>query len=214
MNLIFFKIAREGLQLIFTILIIGWILALLGYLHISLLFLLLTLFLVYFFRDPERIVLQESNAIISPADGKIIEISEETEEEYLNEDTKKISIFLSIFDCHINRFPVSGKVLGTKYYPGKFIMAFKKKASKVNERLLTHIESNTGIQLVMVQIAGLLARRIISYANLESEFNQGEKFGMIKFGSRVDLYLPVSSQIDIELGQKVKAGETVLAWTN
>ena len=212
MNIRLFKVAKEGLPLIFLIGMVGWIIALLGFFKLSFLIFILTLFTLSFFRDPERILFREENAVVSPADGEIIEISDKIEKDYLNRSSKKVSIFLSIFDCHINRFPVAGRVLGTKYYPGNFTMAFKKNSSDVNEKLLTYIETKNGVKLVLVQIAGLVARRIVSYATLGTEFAQGERFGIIKFGSRVDLYLPIESRIEVELNQKVRAGETVLAW--
>lgn len=208
------KVASEGLSLIFLLGAFGWLLSLIGLGFLSFLVLLLTLFTIFFFRDPERFTVEDDNAFYSPADGKVIEISNQQENDHIQQEMKRVSIFLSIFDCHINRFPVSGKVLGTKYSKGRFVMAFRKNASDLNERLSTFIESEGGLKIVMVQIAGLVARRIISNAKLDSSFNQGERFGMIKFGSRVDLYLPVNSRVDVTLGQKVKAGETVLAWVN
>ena len=215
MDLKFFKVAKEGLPIIFSLLIIAWVVALLGYFNLSLLLFALNLFNLFFFRDPERDIIIDSNAVISPADGKVIDISEQIEEHYINNKCKKISIFLSIFDCHINRFPVDGKVFGTKHLDGKYKMAFENDASNENERLITYINNQeNGIKLVVVQVAGFVARRIISYAKLDSEFAQGERFGLIKYGSRGDIYLPLKSKFDVEVGQKVRAGETVLAWIN
>ena len=214
MGLKFFKVAKEGLPIILLFGFIGWVFALLGYFTISILLFIFTLFNLFFFRDPQRSLVIDSNAIISPADGKIVDICEENEEHYLNKNSKRISIFLSILDCHINRFPVTGKVLGTKYIKGRFKMAFDNSASNENERLITFIKNDIGNKIVLVQIAGLIARRIVSYASLDSEFTQGEKFGIIKYGSRIDIFLPVKSKVDIEIGQKVRAGETVLAWIN
>lgn len=212
MDIKVFKVAPEGLATIFLMGAFGWLLALFGLGHFSFLVFLLTLFTVYFFRDPDRLTVEDENAFISPADGKVIDISMQTEKDHTGEEMQRISVFLSIFDCHINRFPVSGKVLATKYSRGKFVMAFKKNASDLNERLSTLIQTESGPKIVMVQIAGLVARRIISAANLDSYFNQGQKFGMIKFGSRVDLYIPGGCRINVTKGQKVTAGETVLAW--
>lgn len=208
------KVASEGLPTIFLLGALGWLLSLLGLNSLSVVFFLLTLFTIFFFRNPNRNTSDKEDAVISPADGKIIEISTHIENDHLNKKCLRISIFLSILDCHINRFPVSGTVLGTKYHEGKFVMAFNKHSSELNERLSTFIKSKSGVELVMVQIAGFLARRIVSDAKLSSEFSQGQKFGMIKFGSRVDLYIPKESKVDVTLGQKVRAGETVLAWLN
>ncbi|MGH7885041.1 MAG: phosphatidylserine decarboxylase family protein [Thermodesulfobacteriota bacterium] len=214
MDIKIFKVASEGLQTIFLLAAIGWLLSLFGFKFLSVLFFILTIFVLFFFRDPERVIVYNSDAFVSPADGRVIEISEHPENDYLEKNYKRISIFLSIFDCHINRFPVSGKVLGTKYHPGRFIMAFKKSSSELNEKLSTFIESTNGIHIVLVQVAGFLARRIISSASLDNEFSQGQRFGMIKFGSRVDLYIPLESRVEVTLGQKVRAGETILAWLN
>ncbi len=208
------KVAREGLSTIFLLGALGWLLSLFGFQSLSFLFFILTLFTLFFFRNPDRKVVEDEKAFISPADGKVIDISNQTEKDHLDKECLRISIFLSILDCHINRFPVSGKVLGTKYHSGKFVMAFNKHSSELNERLSTFIESKSGVQLVITQVAGFLARRIVSDAKLHSEFSQGNKFGMIKFGSRVDLYIPTESNVSVTLGQKVRAGETVLAWVN
>lgn len=212
MDIKLLKVAPEGLTTIFLMGAFGWILALVGLGHFSFLVFLLTLFTVYFFRDPDRFTVEDENVFISPADGKVVDISMQTEKDHTGEQMQRISVFLSIFDCHINRFPVSGKVLATKYSRGKFVMAFKKNASDLNERLSTLIQPDSGPEIVMVQIAGLVARRIVSDAKLDSYFNQGEKFGMIKFGSRVDLYIPGGCRVNVTEGQKVIAGETVLAW--
>lgn len=214
MDLKFYRITKEGLPIIFVFGLAGWIAALSDFQNISFLILLTTAFNIFFFRDPERVLVDEPDAFISPADGKIMSISDVREEKYLNIDTKRISIFLSILDCHINRFPITGKVVGTEYVKGKFNLAYKGSASNENERLITCIENGNGLKIVMVQIAGLVARRIISYANLNSEFKQGEKFGLIKYGSRMDVYIPADSKLYVEVGQKVRAGESVLAWMN
>lgn len=214
MDLKLINVAREGLSTIFLLGALGWLLSLIGFNILSTLVLFLTLFTIFFFRNPDRNVVEDEKAVISPADGKVIDISNQIEEDHLDKECKRISIFLSILDCHINRFPVSGKVLGTKYKSGKFVMAFNKHSSKLNERLSTFIETKSGVRLVIVQVAGFLARRIVSEAKLDSEFSQGSKFGMIKFGSRVDVYVPLESKVEVSLGQKVSAGETVLAWLN
>lgn len=213
MDFQFVRVASEGLGIIYVSAALCILLALLGSLSLFLLFLLLTAFFVFFFRDPEReLPPLEPGSVICPADGKIIDISETFEDDYLKRATRRISIFLSIFDCHINRFPVSGKVVRTTYYPGEFKMAFKSDSSEANERLVTLIECEGGVQVVIVQVAGFLARRIVSRAKFGDVLEIGEKFGIIKFGSRVDVYLPEDVKVGVEVGQKVVAGRTVIAW--
>lgn len=214
MDFRFVRVAGEGLGIIYVSAALSILLALLGSFSLFLIFFLLTAFFVFFFRDPEReLPPLESGSVISPADGKVIDISEVMEDDYLKRNARRISIFLSIFDCHINRSPVSGKVAGTTYYPGKFKMAFKGDSSEDNERLVTLIECEGGVRVVIVQVAGFLARRIVSRAKFGDVLEIGEKFGMIKFGSRVDVYLPedVDVLVQVEVGQKVTAGRTVIA---
>lgn len=213
MDFRFVRVASEGLGIIYVSAALCILFALLGSLSLFLVFLLLTAFFVFFFRDPEReLPPLEPGSVICPADGKIIDISETFEGDYLKRNTRRISIFLSIFDCHINRSPVSGKVVGTIYYPGEFKMAFKGDSSEANERLVTLIECESGVRVVIVQVAGFLARRIVSRAKFGDVLEIGEKFGIIKFGSRVDVYLPEDVKVGVEVGQKVVAGRTVIAW--
>lgn len=191
---------------------LGWLLALFGFYTFSILFLILTICLLFFFRDPDRNITTDPDAVISPADGKVMIINEEKETEFLNKNCVKISIFLSVLDCHVNRFPVSGKVLATKYQPGKYNLAYDTEASDENEKLTTFVQLDSGVKLLFSQVAGFLARRIVSNADVGDYFTQGERFGIIKFGSRMDLYLPEKSVLEINVGDKVKAGETILAW--
>jgi len=206
------RISPEGLPIILLAGLAGWILAFFGYSILSFIIFILTIALVFFFRDPERNTINDPDAVVSPADGKIIKITNANETEFLKRDCLKISIFLSILDCHVNRFPVAGKVLATKYKPGKYHLAYEVEQSEANEQLMTFVELNSGLRIVFSQIAGFLARRIVSYADVGSKFDQGERFGIIKFGSRMDLYLPTGSVPEIREGDKVKAGETILAW--
>ena len=213
MDFRFVRVASEGLSIIYFSVALCILLALLGSFSLFSVFFLLTVSFVFFFRDPQReLPPLEPGSVICPADGKIIDISETFEDGYLKRNTRRISIFLSIFDCHINRFPVSGKVVGTTYYPGKFKMAFKRDSSEANERLVTLIECEDGVRVVIVQVAGFLARRIVSRAKFGDVLEIGEKFGIIKFGSRVDVYLPEDVKVGVEVGQKVVAGRTVIAW--
>lgn len=207
------RVASEGLSIIFASGGLCLIFALLGFFLLFIISVLLTGFFVFFFRDPQRdLPPLDPGSVICPADGEIIDISETFENDYLKQSTRRISIFLSIFDCHINRSPVSGKVVGTTYYPGEFKMAFRKNSSDANERRATLIECEDGVRVVIVQVAGFLARRIVSRAKFGDMLEIGEKFGMIKFGSRVDVYLPEDVKIGVEVGQKVVAGRTVIAW--
>ncbi len=213
-------VASEGFVYIGICAILAWAAAILGFTVLSFILVLLAILNVLFFRDPQRNIPDDANAYLSPADGVIIFVEDSYERDFLNSNELKISISLAVYDCHINRMPVACKVVASKYTPGSFHVANMpswlypskmKKKSDDNERLSTLIETPDGKQVVVSQIAGFLARRIISYAKPEMEFKSGERFGIIKFGSRVDLYLPQGSSLEVEAGQRVWAGETVLA---
>lgn len=202
--------AREGwATILFAILlcVVGW------YWHIALGILssLWLGFCLNFFRNPKRLAQALSKGILSPADGKIIVIAEAEEKEFLKQSRKKISIFMSPLDVHVNRAPVSGLVKNISCQSGKFLAAFDKNASDHNERFATHVVTEGGEDIVFVQIAGWLARRIINYLRPSDTTQQGKIFGLIKFGSRMDIYFPGDYNIKVSLGQKVKAGETWLA---
>jgi phosphatidylserine decarboxylase len=175
----------------------------------------LTVWVFSFFRDPERVTPTSKHLVISPADGLISDISLSSAPSELglgDGEMCKISIFLSVFDVHVNRVPVFGKIKSVLYHPGKFFNATLDKASKDNERNSIVIENaDDGQDIVVVQIAGLLARRIVCYAKAGDNFNSGERFGIIKFGSRVDIYLPKSYHVTCMVGQRSVGGETVLA---
>ncbi|RKY84284.1 phosphatidylserine decarboxylase family protein [candidate division KSB1 bacterium] len=168
------------------------------------------LFTFYFFRDPERIIPPDENAIVSAADGKVVEIKEIVENQYLQSNAKQISVFMSIFNVHVNRIPMSGQVGFFEYRPGKFVKAYKNAASKENEQTVIGIE-NPHCKILIKQIAGILARRIVCHLREGFHVQRGERFGMIKFGSRVDMILPSSAKITVQLNQKVKGGETIIA---
>jgi phosphatidylserine decarboxylase len=206
------KIASEGLVYIAVFGILCWITGLFGLVIISVIFFVITLFIAYFFRDPDRFIPQDPHALVAPADGRIVEVSSAFEETFLGKEMKRIGIFLSITDCHINRSPLNGIVLGTKYIKGKFSLAYSKTASCQNERLSTLIQSEEKENVVLVQIAGFLARRIISYLAIGSQIRRGERFGMIKFGSRVDIYLPLNCEVTCNVGDFVRGGETIIGW--
>jgi len=184
----------------------------LPFVGICLLFLLI--FVAYFFRDPDKVIPQDENLILSPADGVITFIGPSDlppETEVKSIDYNKISIFLSIFDIHINRIPASGKILSCDYVPGKFLNATIDKSSNENERNIVSIETKYNNTLVLVQIAGLIARRIISELQKDQNVTLGDRYGIIKFGSRVDIYIPKKINIHVLEGQKVIGGETILA---
>ncbi|MDC4204995.1 MAG: phosphatidylserine decarboxylase family protein [Candidatus Manganitrophus sp.] len=170
----------------------------------------LTLFCVWFFRDPRRSVPQTEGALVSPADGKVVDISRTEEGRFLNKPAIKISIFLNVFNVHINRVPVAGKVIGVFYNAGRFFAANVPKASLENEQNAVVMEMPSGKRVVCIQIAGLIARRIVCWIKEGSVLNRGERFGLIRFGSRVDLFLPIETEIRVSMGQKVRGGETIL----
>ncbi|TDG95704.1 phosphatidylserine decarboxylase family protein [Cardinium endosymbiont of Culicoides punctatus] len=167
--------------------------------------------LIYFFRDPYRIIHTHDQYILGPADGKILSIQRVYEEEYLQADRIKISIFMSPFNVHVNRFPMSGRIIYFKYHPGKYFVAFHPKSSTHNERTTIVLENEDKQQILFRQIAGFMARRIKFYFKKNDEVRQGEKCGFIKFGSRAEVYLPVDADIQVSVGDKIKGGITVLA---
>lgn len=178
----------------------------------AILFSVLTLFIIWFFRNPERRVPGGNNVVISPADGKIIDISEGVEGRILKKKMVRISIFMNIFNVHVNRIPCSGKISGIFYNHGKFISANRDKASLENEQNAVLLETSNGDKILFVQIAGLIARRIVCWLKKGDNVEKGQRFGLIKFGSRIDVYLPDGVDIKVSLGEKVKAGESVLAF--
>ena len=174
---------------------------------------LLTIWVYYFFRDPERIIIGDDSYLVSPADGEIIKVEEVDGPKELgleNKKFKKISIFMNVFDCHVNRTPCSGIVEDILYKPGKFLNASLDKASEDNERNYYKIKDKNGNDIVVVQIAGLVARRIVCETNKNQELNQGDRIGMIRFGSRADVYYENYEPL-VKVGQTAISGETLLA---
>tara|TARA_B100000767_G_C19552905_1_gene445709 strand:- start:97 stop:744 length:648 start_codon:yes stop_codon:yes gene_type:complete len=175
--------------------------------------LLLSIWVYYFFRDPERIIIENDNYLVSPADGEVIKVEEvdgPKEVGFENKKFKKISIFMNIFDCHVNRTPCAGKVEEILYKPGKFLNASFDKASEDNERNYYKIKDMHGNNIIVVQIAGLIARRIVCETNNGQELKQGDRIGMIRFGSRADIYYENYEPL-VKVGQKTISGETLLA---
>lgn len=173
---------------------------------------ILFFFFIAFFRSPKREGYIQDKAVISPADGKIVVVEETEENEVLKEKCIQVSVFMSVFNVHINWYPIKGVVKYFKHHSGRFQAAYLPKASFENERTTVAIESTSGKTIVVRQIAGALARRIVCYAEVGSESRQGKQMGFIKFGSRVDVFFPVGSRIDVKPGQKVKGKQTILGW--
>lgn len=172
---------------------------------------LLFIFVLNFFRDPERDIPSDDASIVSPADGRVIKADVVRDDRFLGKDVLKICIFMNVFNVHVNRSPASGKVTKVVYNPGKFFNASFDKASLENEQNAVFLKTTGGQVIVFNQIAGLIARRIVCHVNTASALAKGERFGMIRFGSRVDVYLPVGCESAVKAGDKVSAGSTILA---
>jgi len=210
-----YPIAKEGFIFIIPLLALTLFFLLIGYLILGIVFLFLSLFSLFFFRNPKRNPPKDEKAIVSPADGKVIEISSIYEEKFLKKDVIKISIFMNLFNVHINRAPITAKVENIKYTPGKFLPANSRDSSIKNEKNTLLMATQIGFQFLLVQIAGIIARRIVCYAKKGENLLKGEIVGMIRFGSRVDLYIPKDiCEISVKIGEKVKAGETILGYLN
>jgi len=205
-------IAVEGLPFAIPLLILCILLWYFGVRYPALFFSLLTIFVLWFFRNPERVIPQEPSAVISPADGKIIVAEEVSEVRYLKERALKVSIFMNVFNVHVNRAPYSGKVVDVIYNKGKFISANLDKASMDNEQNAVILDIGNGEKIMFVQIAGLIARRIVCYLKPGDSIEKGKRMGLIRFGSRVDVYLPIGSTLNVKIGDKVVAGETILGY--
>ncbi len=177
-------------------------------------FLIFYSLILWFFRNPKRKIIIYDNRILSPADGKVVNIEQVKENEFFKDERIQISIFLSITNIHVTRFPISGKVIYNKYNPGKYLVAWHPKSSEKNERTSVVIRNNNFGDILYRQIAGAVARRIVNYAKTDLEVNQGEDSGFIKFGSRVDIFLPLNSNISIKKGQRVKGGISVISIKN
>ena len=209
---IFPKIHAEG----YKFLVIAGIITIVFYSFsnfLGLIGLVLTIWVYYFFRDPERVIIDNNNYLVSPADGEIIKVEEVDGPKELGLENKKfnkISVFMNVFDCHVNRTPCAGKIEEILYKPGKFVNASLNKASEDNERNYFKIKDTDNNEIIVVQIAGLVARRIVCESNKNQELKQGDRIGMIRFGSRADVYYE-NYQPLVKVGQKAISGETLLA---
>ena len=214
-NTIFPSIHKEGYKFLAISIIVTFIVLLFSK-FLGTILILITIWVYYFFRDPERYPINDDAFLVSPADGLITDISERTgpvELQLENTTYTKASIFMNVFNCHVNRVPSTGKISKIFYKPGKYINASFDKASDDNERNLISILNSKGEELVLVQIAGLIARRIVCEVHEEEEIKQGDKFGIIRFGSRVDLYFD-NYQVMIKKNQTAVGGETIIAKKN
>src|SRR4030042_719308 len=203
------RIVPDGYPFIIVFALITVLVYIFGKPWMAVLPLTITLFMALFFRDPGRTTPGDKGVFISPADGKVILIKDVYEKDYLKSESREISIFMSIFDVHVNRAPCDGTVNLVQHFPGQFLAAHKDAASIKNENTVMFLEGKDG-KILVRQVAGLLARRIVCKVTAGDVLRRGERYGMIKFGSRLDVYLPKDAEIKVKLGDKVKAGETVL----
>jgi len=211
-NILFPKLHREGYRFLAIAGVVTFILLLLSN-FLGIISFIITIWIYYFFRDPERVPISNENYLVSPADGTITQITETNGPKDLGLENKKytkISIFMNVFDCHVNRVPCSGKITKIYYKPGKYINASLDKSSEENERNYIKVKNQKGEELILTQIAGLIARRIVCEVKENEEIKQGSKFGIIRFGSRVDLYFE-NYKVLVNVNQKTISGETLLA---
>jgi len=208
------KLHKEGQKFLIISLIVTFIFLLFSK-FLGLIGIIITIWVFYFFRDPERFPIKDNNFLLSPADGMICQIQENIpgppEFSLENQKYTKVSVFMNVFNCHVNRFPIDCKVDEVFYKPGEYLNASLDDASLKNERNLVKITSSNNDSIVLVQVAGLVARRIISYCNNNDEYKQGQSFGIIRFGSRVDIYFSDQFRILVKKGQTVVGGETLIA---
>jgi len=206
-------LAREGLPFVLVGCILTVLLMYSGYLFVSIATGIVTFFIIFFFRDPDRRNNAVPGSILTPADGTIIEIKHlDDRDNPLGKPTLKISVFMSLFNVHVNRFPVAGTVKKITYQPGRFFRANLDKASKFNENNRITLKTDDSRTIMVIQIAGVIARRIACWIKEGDRLDPGERFGLIRFGSRLEIYLPEGSRITAQPGQKVKAGETVIGY--
>jgi phosphatidylserine decarboxylase len=205
-------VALEGYPFIAFSALATLVMAVLGQNFLAVFGLALTGFILYFFRDPERVLPEDEDVVVSPADGKVILIEKIFDDRFLKEDVYKLSIFMNVFNVHVNRVPFPGTVNQVRYFPGSFFAADSKRAALENEQCAVMMATAGGQRLAVVQMAGLIARRIVCWAVKGDNLARGQRFGLIRFGSRVDLYLPLQARVEVVVGQKVRAGETILGY--
>jgi len=202
-------VASEGWPFIIPLAIVTALLFAFGWKNTAYVSLALTVFVLFFFRDPERLLPKGADLVVSPADGRVIVIKDVYEPDYLKQDVKQVSIFLSVFNVHVNRAPVGGTVERVKYNPGKFHVASVDKASLDNEQT-SMVIVNGKRKILVKQIAGLIARRIVCYAKPGDVLTPGERYGLIRFGSRVDLFLPKDTELKVKVGDRIKGVRDII----
>jgi phosphatidylserine decarboxylase len=198
---------KEGYYFGLPLLILGAAAYLAQWTLVALVLVLLALFVFSFFRDPERVIPPEPGAIVSPGDGRVVVV---TDEEYAGRPGKRISIFLAVWNVHVNRAPAAGVISGMEYRPGKFLAAMRERASMENEQNVFTLSTDAG-EMIFKQIAGLVARRVVSWKQEGEHVARGERVGLVRFGSRVDVWLPKDAEILVKIGENVKGGSSVLA---
>ncbi|GAB4305159.1 MAG: phosphatidylserine decarboxylase family protein [Marinilabiliales bacterium] len=217
------KIHKEGYKIIilffFILLILNVLLYFIGGLNpvfiiIIILSLLIFFWILFFFRNPVRLIKEDNNAVYCPADGKIVVIEKVIEKEYFRDERIQVSIFMSPLNVHVNRYPVSGEIIYTKHHNGLYLVAWHPKSSEENERFTTVIKQKDGQEILVRQIAGIMARRIISYSQTGTVIRQGDEMGIIRFGSRVDVFLPLNYKLNVSIKETVKANKNILAFKN
>ena len=207
-----FPIAKEGMIFILPLGVLSFLLWVFRLPILAGFCTFLALFVIYFFRDPERGVPPGDKAVLSPADGKVIQVQPCVEERFIQGPAIKISVFMSLFNVHVNRHPLSGRIADCAYSPGKFLRADLDRASAANEQNTLLVETAEGVRLMVVQIAGLIARRIVCWVKKGDSVVRGQRFGLIRFGSRLDIYLPQNIQLQVRLGQRAIGGQTILGY--
>jgi len=204
-------IAREGWPFLAIALVVAIVLSFTSLWLLAVIAWLVFVFILQFFRDPARAIPAQAGAVLSPADGKVVVVGK-ARDPYLDRDALKISVFMNVFNVHSNRSPVDGDVVNAWYHAGSFVNAALDKASLENERNALHLRTAAGVDVTCVQIAGLIARRILCYVKPGERLARGQRYGFIRFGSRVDVYLPLDAKPEAAIGDKVYAAETILAW--
>ena len=202
--------AKEGIPFIAVPAGVTLLTGLLGWPVVALVGGIATLFSAWFFRNPARVIPQGPNLVVAPGDGKVIAVEEEFEPRYLKERSLRVTIFLNVFDVHINRMPCDGVVEGVQYQPGLFLVASKPEATLRNEQNAVMIKTHEGMKVLCVQVAGLIARRIVCWISPQDRAIRGERYGLIRFGSRMDTFLPMGTKLRVAVGERVKGGETIL----
>ncbi len=202
--------AKEGIPFIAIPAGVTLVTAWLGWPAVAFLGAVATLFSAWFFRNPARLIPQGPNLVVAPGDGKVIAIEEEFEPRYLKERSIRVTIFLNVFDVHINRMPCDGTIEDVQYQPGLFLVASKPEATLRNEQNAVMIKTPEGIKVLCVQVAGLIARRIVCWVSPRDHAIRGERYGLIRFGSRMDTFLPIGTKLHVVLGERVKGGQTIL----